>query len=134
MPTTGVSGVVNEFGPSPAPPNGTTESAPGAAAGAAAAERFPIWGEWDVTDAPVVAPPWIRETITVAVARTSTAAATGSPTDRNARELPLRPMSDHSTHATGWHLLRKKRDQFVGTDVIRVMSVPNSPTRSGPPG
>jgi hypothetical protein len=43
-------------------------------------------------------------------------------------------MGIHTTHARGGNPLRKKRDQFLGTDVIRVMSVLNSLPLAGSPG
>ena len=128
MPTTGVSGVVSEFGPSSAPPNGTTESAPGAAAAA----RDAVRGERRVTAALDGARPWLPESVTAR--RTSTATAAGTAIIRNAREFPFRRMGDHTTHGPRREPSQKKRDQFVGTDVISVMSVPNSLPLAGSPG
>jgi hypothetical protein len=106
MPTTGVFGVLRELGPRAAAPNGTTESAPGAAAaaGLAAREGDPRREVRAAITAPEVARSWTHET--VAVVRTSTATPTGNPTARSARKLLIRCMKDHSTHAVYQHPLR----------------------------
>jgi hypothetical protein len=75
---------------------------------AAAATREPDLFLWDrnVAAAPEVVRPWVPEIVTPV--RTSTATATGNPTVRNARELPICRMDDHSTHADLRHPLGKK--------------------------
>ena len=109
MPTTGVSGVVSEFGPSGAPPNGTTESAPGVA-DAAAAERHPLLRDRNVTTAPEVVRSWVHEIITPA--STSTMTAAGNPTVRKTREFRMVRMGDHSPTPPSRQPLEKRRDQF----------------------
>ena len=131
MPTTGVSGVVSELGPSGAPPNGTTESAAGVAAAATTTGPDFFLEERSVTDPPEAARPWVPEI--VIPARTRTATATGNPTVRNARELPMCRMALHFTHAHQRQSFGKRRDQFVSADVIRVMTVPNSSSPTGSP-
>jgi hypothetical protein len=129
MPTTGVSGVLSELAPSGAPPKGTTESAAGVAVAATATGPDLFLGERSVTAPPGLARPWVPEI--VIPARTKTATVTGSPTARNARELPMCPMALHFTHPYQRESFGKRRDQFVGADVIRVMTVPNSSSLAG---
>jgi len=65
-------------------------------------------------------------------ARTSTATATGNP-------LPAMPGTSDWSYGRELYprspaaILGKRRDQFVGADVIRVMCVPNSRSLPGSP-
>jgi hypothetical protein len=105
MPTTGVSGVVSEFGPTGAPPNGTTESAAGVAAAATTTGPDLFLEERSVTAPPELVRPWAPEM--VIPARTNTATATGNPTIHNARELPMCRMACTLPALTSGNLLEK---------------------------
>jgi len=114
-----------------APPKGTTESAPGTVAEAAARACDAFREVGSVTAAPEVARSWTPAIVTAV--RTSTAAASGSPTTRDAREPLIRRMDDHcipalqrGTPRSKTGVSEKYRDQCDGADVIRVMLVPNS--------